>query len=126
MYPAYVRTNRIHSGLQPYEAHFRCLNFLAVLQTRYPGSADELEAALEEQGFPNQNGHLTPDQASIIGRLARRFDHEGDTFARDSAELALNASSLMLDDVTPMTMAQSIQADQEPRRMQELRSILHR
>lgn len=122
--PAYVRTRCLHSGLQPFEAQMTCVNFIEVLQTRDQAQADQLGELLLLQGDPQQNGTLTGDQARLVAKLARRFDREGDTFARDSAELALNASDLMLDEVRPHTVAESMQADREARRARELRDLL--
>ena len=122
--PAYVRTGCLHSGLQPFEAQMTCVNFIEVLDTRDHAQASQLEELLLLQGDPQYNGTLTGDQARLVARLARRFDREGDTFARDSAELALNASDLMLDEVRPHTVAESMQADREGRRARELRTLL--
>ena len=67
---------------------------------------------------------LTHQQALSIAKLARNFDREGNTAAKNSAELTLKASGLLLDDVLPMSVAQSLQADREGRRMQELKTLL--
>ena len=122
--PAYVRTGCLHSGLQPFEAQITCVKFLEILETRDHAQADQLEELLLLQGDPQHNGTLTGDQARLVAKLARRFDREGDTFARDSAELALNGSELMLDEVRPHTVAESMQADREGRRARELRTLL--
>ena len=122
--PAYTRTGCLHSGLQPFEAQMTCVNFIEVLETRDQAQADQLEELLLLQGDPQQNGSLTGDQARLVAKMARRFDREGDTFARDSAELALNGSELMLDEVRPQTLAESMQVDREGRRARELRDLL--
>lgn len=121
--PAYARTSANHSDIQPFEAQQRLVSFHTLLKDRDPHQANTLQDLLFDQGDCQVNGTLTPEQAKLIAKMARRFDREGDTFARNSAELALNASGLLLNEVLPHTVAQSIQADRESRRMRELRNM---
>ena len=122
--PAYERTGREHSGVQPFEAQKRCMEFLDTLRHRDGTEATKLQDLLFDQGDPQQNGGLTQEQAKAIAKQARRFDREGDVFARDEAELALNGSGLLLDEVRPRNVAEAMQADREGRRMRELRQLL--
>ena len=123
--PAYDRTGTRHSGIQPFEAMSRLAWFLSLLGSRgYRQLQHQLQDLVFEQDTPRYNGKLTPEQAQLIARMARRFIRDGDRRAADGAELALNASGLMLDEVLPPTPAQQIQADQEARRMRELQHLL--
>ena len=110
--------------LQPFEAHTRALSFASMLAERDRKAAKDLEELLQLQGCPDRNGVLTDEQAGIIAKMARRFDREGDVAARDNAESALWASGLDIDLVRPHTVAESIQADREGRRMREVRKLL--
>ena len=123
--PAYKRTGATHTGIQPFEARQRLNTFLSHLQTTDPEAYLQLSTLMISQGDPSDNrSTLTHDQAMIIAKATRRFDREGDVAARDSAELALNAAGLLLEDVLPPTPAQQVQADREGRRMAELRRLL--
>ena len=122
--PAYRRTLQQHPGIQPFEAEQRFMEFLWDLNDADPREARTMLHLIFEQGDPKVNGTVTPEQALLIARQARRFDREGDTHMRDKAELALNGSGMLLDDVLPTTAAESIQADREGRRMRELRQLL--
>ena len=123
--PAYDRTGTRHSQIQPFEAMSRLAWFLSLLGNRgYRELQRQLQDLVFEQDTPRYNGKLTPEQARLIAKMARRFIREGDRRTTDGAELALNASGLMLDEVLPPTPAQQIQADQEARRMRELKELL--
>lgn len=123
--PAYDRTGAIHSRIQPFEAISRLASFLRVLSSRnYPELHRQLQHLVFQQNTPRYNGKLTGEQARLVAKMARRFIREGDRRAADAAELVLNASGLMLDEVLPPTPAQQIQADQEARRMKELQRLL--
>lgn len=122
--PAYDRTGTIHSRIQPFEAMSRLAWFLDTLSSRnYPQLHRQLQNLVFEQDNPRYNGRLTEEQARLVAKMARRFIRGGDRRAADAAELALNASGLMLDEVLPPTPAQQIQADQEARRMRELQHL---
>ena len=123
--PAYDRTGAIHSCIQPFEAISRLASFLGILSNHnYPELHRQLQNLVFQQDTPRHNGQLTGEQARLIAKMARRFIREGDRRAADAAELVLNASGLMLDEVLPPTPAQQIQADQEARRMRELQRLL--
>ena len=112
------------SGLQPFDSHTKALRFAAMLRSRDRKASRDLDTLLQLQGCPDQNGVLTDEQAMIVARMARRFDREGDGAAHDVARAALEASGLDLDLVRPHTLAESIQADREGRRMREIKEIL--
>lgn len=125
--PAYLRNMTHHSGCQLFEAQKRYTLFMAVLQDRDIRAWRDLTDLRWRLGEPSDNdGQLHPEQALKIAKLARRFHCEGDRRAADRAELALNGAGLLLDEVLPATAEQSIQADQEPRRIQELKEHLAR
>ena len=123
--PAYDRTGTVHSHIQPFEAMSRLSWFLGVLsQRQYPELHRQLQQLVFRQDTPRYNGKLTHEQARLVAKMARRFIREGDRRAADAAELTLNASGLMLDEVLPPTPAQQIQADQEARRIQDMRRLM--
>lgn len=119
--PAYARTGARHSGYQPFEAQTRCMRFLSFLEYWLDAEHARFHQLLCDQGTPAENSTLTNDQAEFVARLARRFDREGERGAADAAELALNASGILLDVIRPRTVAESLQADREGRRMAEMR-----
>ena len=120
--PAYLRTGANHSGIQPFEAKTKLANLLGYLAGRkHTTLYNQLYDLLLEEDDPRFNGTLTPDQANLIAKMTRSFIRQGDRTMTDVCELALNASGLLLNEVLPHTVAQSLQADQEARRMQELK-----
>ena len=125
--PAYIRTGTIHSGIQPFEGKDKLEKLLTFLEGRmHTALHRQLQDLIFEQDNPRYNGTLTEDQARLIAKMARKFIREGDRTMKNVAELALNANSLLLDEVLPLTVAQSLQADQESRRMQELKHYFHK
>ena len=125
--PAYLRTGMIHSGIQPFEGKDKLGKLLTFLEGRnYTDLHKQLHDLIFEQEDPNYNGTLTEDQARLIAKMARKFIRDGETMMKNVAELALNANGLLLDEVLPVTIGQSIQADQEARRMQELKFYFHK
>ena len=121
--PAYVRTQSLHSGNDAWEAGTRCHSFEDTLSTRDDRAYKAFEQLLEAEGHPADYGRLTTASASAVARLAQAYRAQGDDFAADSAELALNASGFLMQPRRPLSVAQSIQADIEPRRMAEMRQM---
>ena len=124
--PAYVRTGTLHYGSKTFESQTRAYHFLNSIDWRAPKEHETLQNLLFDQGDPQENGSLTLEQAQLIAKLARRFDREGDTFAANLAELALNSSDVLLDEIRPRTVAESMQADREARRFAQLKGYFHR
>ena len=125
--PAYHRTWTKPLDDQRIEAQNRYRLLMVALQDKDLNAWLELDDISWHDGEPADNqGQLSKVQAKEIAKLARRFHREGDRHNTDRAELALNAAGLLLDDVLPMTIAQSIQADQEKRRMYQLKELLAR
>ena len=122
--PAYVRTHSLHSGNDAWEAGIRCRNFEDTLSTRDEQAYNEFQQLLTAEGHPADYGRLTIASASAVAKLAQAHRTYGDDFAADSAELALNASGYLLQPDKQTSVAQSIQADIECRRMAEIRELL--
>ena len=112
--PAYSRTQSIHSGNDAWEAGSRCHSFEDTLSTRDEQASQTLEQLLADEGHPSESGRLTTLSAMAIAKLAQTHRSEGDDFAADSAELALNASGFLIQLQKPMSVAQSIQVEIEP------------
>ena len=107
------------------QAQHRYSLFMVALQDRDIDAWITLDDLSWHEGEPADNhGQLHPLQAREIAKLARRFHREGDRHNADRAELALNAAGLLLNELLPMTVAQSIQADQEKRRFHEMKTLL--
>lgn len=123
--PAYQRTWAKPLADPRLEAQNRYRLFMVALQDKDIKAWLTLDDLSWRDGEPADNqGQLNRRQAKEIAKLARRFQRDGDHRNADRAELALNAAGLLLDDVLPITIAQSIQADQEKRRIHELRDLL--
>ena len=123
--PAYRRTGAVHSGIQPLEAKQKLGHLLVMLAARHHTKAFlELYGLILEQSDPQQNGTLTREQALSIAKMTRGFIRTGDDDMHNAGELALNAAGMLLEEVLPATPAQQVQADQESRRMHEMRSLL--
>ena len=124
--PAYVRTNSLHHGSQPFEAQSKAQHLLSVLHHRSPTDHNQLQSLFFTQDDPQANGSLTLEQAHLIAMLARRFDRKGDTLPANEAELTLNASDILLEEIRPRSVAESMQADRKARRFAEIRLYFQR